>query len=195
MRAAEFAVARDIFSFTVCTKCRAPKFRRRIAMKSNSLFLRLFLLGAALMAAPALSSAQTTEVGGNVYMMSGLINFTRGQAVGIHFCNVAREPAYARMYFVDADGSVLKSASARVFPGKTMSISFSFSELPRSSPIRVGVRGVVVLAQPPDPDVQPPEPDLALANMDVFDVLTGKTSFGLLVPAVRSLNVYFPTDQ
>lgn len=157
--------------------------------------MKFVLMGIALCAVPAIGSGQTAEVDGNVYLMSRLLNFSKGQAVGIHFCNIARETTAAKIYIVDANGNVLKSASARVLPGQTVSISFSFSELPRSTPQRVGVRGVVVLAQPPDPDAQPPDPELGLANMEVYDVLTGRTSFGLLLPAVKSLNVYFPTDQ
>ena len=164
-------------------------------MRSGNSFLKFVLIGIALCAVPAIGSGQTTEVGGDVYLMSRLLNFSKGQAVGIHFCNVARETAAAKFYVVDANGNILKSASARVLPGQTVSISFSFSELPRSSPQRVGIRGVVLLTTPPEPDAQPPDPDLGLANMEVFDVLTGRTSFGLLLPAVKSLNVYFPTDQ
>ena len=164
-------------------------------MRSKSLFFKFVLLGIVLCVVPAIGLGQTTQTDGNVYLMSRLLNFSKGQAVGIHFCNVARETAAVRFFFVDANGNIFKSASARVLPGQTVSISFSFSELPRSSPLRVGVRGVVVLTQPPDPDAQPPDPDLGLANMEVYDVLTGRTSFGLLLPAVRSLNVYFPTDQ
>ena len=164
-------------------------------MKPSRLFLRLALLGIAFMTLPVIAAAQTTEIGGNVYLMSRLLNFTRGQAVGIHFVNVAREPVSARMYFVDENGNVLKSASTRVVPGQAVSLNFTFGELSRTSPTRVGVRGVVVLTTPPEPDTDPPEPDLSLANMEVYDVLTGKTTFGLLLPAVRSLNVFFPTDQ
>ena len=164
-------------------------------MKSNRLFLKLALLGIAFMTLPAIAPAQTTEIGGNVYLMSRLLNFTRGQAVGIHFVNVAREPVSARLYLLDGNGNTLKTASARVDPGQSVSLNFTFGELSRTSPARVGVRGVVVLTTPPEPDVTPPEPDLALSNMEVYDVLTGKTTFGLLLPAVKSLNVFFPTDQ
>lgn len=164
-------------------------------MRSRSSFLKFVLLGTVLCSVPAIAFGQTTQIDGSVYLMSGLLNFSKGQAVGIHFCNVARETAAAKIYFIDANGNTLKTASARVLPGQTVSISFSFSELPRTSLQRIGVRGVVVLATPPEPDAQPPDPDLGLANMEVYDVLTGRTSFGLLLPAVKSLNVYFPTDQ
>jgi hypothetical protein len=127
--------------------------------------------------------------------MSRLLNFSRGQAVSIDFCNVDRVTRDVKIYFIDSNGNQLKSSPMRVAPGQTVSLNFTFGELPRTSPVRVGVRGVVVLVTPPDPDVDPPNPDLSLANLEVYDVLTGRTSFGLLLPAVRNPNVYFPTDQ
>jgi hypothetical protein len=59
----------------------------------------------------------------------------------------------------------------------------------------VGVRGVVKFFGSPDPDADPPGPDLSLASMQIYDVLSGKTSFGLLLPAIRNADLYFPTDQ
>jgi len=41
----------------------------------------------------------------------------------------------------------------------------------------------------------PPNPDLSLGSIEIYDVLTSKTLIGLLLPAVRNANVYFPTDQ
>ena len=163
-------------------------------MKTNISIIKVAILTAMIAAVPAITAAQT-QLGGNIYLMSRLINFSRGQAVGIDFCNVDRVARDIRMYLVDANGNVLQSANKRVAPGQTVGIWFEFSQLPRTSSMRVGVRGVVVLAQPPDPDAQPPDPDLSLANMEVYDVLTGRTSFGLLLPAIRNPNVYFPTDQ
>jgi len=112
----------------------------------------------------------------------------------LNFTNVDRVERDAQLYFIDVNGHTLKTASARVVPGQTVSLSFSFTELPRTNLMRVGVRGVVFLADPPG-EIEPPEPDLSLANMEIYDVQTSKTTFGLLLPAVRSLNVYFPTDQ
>jgi hypothetical protein len=145
-------------------------------------------------ALPLASAAQTTE-GGRVYLMSRLLNFTKGQAVGIHFTNVARGAEIAEINFVDANGNILKTASGRVAPGQSVGLNFTFGELPRGSSGRVGIRGVIVVVQPTEPDTTPPEPDLSLANMEVYDTQTGRTSFGLLLPAVKNLNVYFPTDQ
>jgi hypothetical protein len=100
-----------------------------------------------------------------------------------------------KLYFVDINGNILKTASARVAPGQTVGLNFTYTEMPRSSAARLGVRGVVKFADPPGPDADPPQLDLSLASMQIYDVLTGKTSFGLLLPAVRNADLYFPTDQ
>ena len=164
-------------------------------MKTNISIIKIAILAIALAAMPAIAAAQTTELGGNIYLMSRLLNFTRGQAVSIHFTNVDRVTRDVKIYFADANGMIIKSSLSRVAPGQTTDSLLNFAELPRTSPIRVGVRGVVVVSAPTDSTVDPPDPDLSFANMEVFDVLTGRTSFGLLLPAVRNLNVYFPTDQ
>jgi hypothetical protein len=176
-----------------------PKIGRTINNQNEeklvmrSIFLNLIAASFAVLAIPAFAAAQTTEV--NVYLMSKLLNFTRGQAVSLNFTNVDRVERDARLYFIDANGHTLKTSAVRVVPGQSASLSILFTEVPRTSQTRVGVRGVVVLADPPDPDADPPQPDLSLANLEIYDVQTSKTTFGLLLPAVRSLNVFFPTDQ
>ena len=163
-------------------------------MKLNTFFLKLIFATIAAFALPAIGSAQITD-GTRVYLMSSLLNFSRGQAVSLNFTNVDRQVRDARLNIVDANGETLKTATGRVLPGQSVSLNFTYGELPRGAALRAGVRGVVVLVTPPEPDADPPSPDLSLANLEIYDVLTGKTSFGLLLPAVRSLNVYFPTDQ
>jgi hypothetical protein len=164
-------------------------------MRSRRLFLKVIAASFAFLAIPAIAAAQTTELpSGNVYCMSSLLNFTRGQAMSLNFTNVDRQIRDVKLSFLDANGNTLKTASGRVVPGQSVSLSFSFAELPRMSPMRVGVRGVVVVADSLG-ETDPPEPDLSLSNMEVYDVLTGKVTFGLLLPAVRNANVFFPTDQ
>jgi hypothetical protein len=162
-------------------------------MKPIRSILKLTLLSMALAISAGVASGQTIE-SSKVYLMGGLLNFTRGQAAAIDFCNVDRVARDVRLYFLDVNGNILKTAMGRVAPGQSIGLNFSFGELPRSSLMRVGIRGVVVIADPPG-GVDPPDPDLSLANMEIYDVLTGRTSFGLLMPAVLNLNVYFPTDQ
>jgi hypothetical protein len=160
----------------------------------RSIFLNLFAASVALLAIPAFSTAQTTELPHSTHYMSGLLNFTRGQAVSLNSTNVAKEPRDVSLNFLDANGNVLKSEMVRALPGQSVSISFSFTELPRTSSTRVGIRAVAVLADPPDPD-DPPAPELALVGVDIFDTQSSKALIGLLLPAVRNVNVFFPTDQ
>ena len=163
-------------------------------MIMRDIFLKLVLASIGLLAIPAIAAAQTTQLP-NLHYMSDLLNFTRGQAVTLNFTNVDREPRNVSLNFVDANGNLLKTAGGRVLPGQTVSISFSFTELPRTSSVRVGIRAVAVIVDPPSPDTDPPSPDLGLAQMELVDVQSSKTQFGLLLPAVRNANVFFPTDQ
>lgn len=163
-------------------------------MRSTNSLLRVAALAVALMAIPAIAGAQTIETP-NLHLMSGLLNFTRGQAVSIDFCNVDRVARDVRLYFVDTNGNVLKTASFQVAPGESVGLNFTHPELPRTSPARAGIRGVVVIVDPQDPDTDPPSGDLSLGSMQIYDASTSRTLIGLLLPAVRNANLYFPTDQ
>ena len=168
-------------------------------MRSINSLLRVAALAAALMAIAAIAAAQTVEVT-KLYLMSSFINFTKGQAVSIDFCNVDKVTRDVKLFFVDANGNVLKTAPARVAPGQAVSLNFTYGELPRGSSARMGIRGIIAVTDPPGEanpptETEPPDPELSLGSMQVYDVLTGKTTVGLLLPAIRNLNVYFPTDQ
>jgi hypothetical protein len=167
-------------------------------MKSRSLFLKFFAACLALVATPIFTAAQTTELGSPLYCMSGLIGLNRTQAATLNFTNVDRQLRVAHLYFLDADGASLKSSTERVMPGQSVNLMLSYSEVAgRGYDGRVQLRGVIVLADPPgesDPpgEVTPPDPDLSISSLEVLDEATGKTSFGLLVPAVRNARIYFP---
>jgi|RhiMethySRZTD1v2_1073278.scaffolds.fasta_scaffold469654_2 hypothetical protein len=174
-------------------------------MRSINSLLKVAALAAALMAIPAIAAAQSIDVP-KLYLMSSLINFTKGQAVSIDFCNVDKVTREVRLYFVDVNGNVMKTSSARVAPGRAVSLNFTYGELPRGSASRMAMRGIIAIGDPPseadppgeaDPptEADPPSENLSLGSIQVYEILTGKTTFGLLVPAVRNLNVYFPTDQ
>ena len=163
-------------------------------MRTRKLLVTAAFMAIALIAVPTIAGAQT-ELPGNIYLMSRLLNFSRGQAVSIDFCNVGRVTREVRIYFVDVNGNVIKSAVKRAAPGQTVDVLLNFADMPRNGTARAGVRGVVVIPGTQDGQADVPEPDLSLANMEVYDVQTGRTSFGLLLPAIKSLNVYFPTDQ
>jgi hypothetical protein len=163
-------------------------------MKTKGSFFKLIIASIFLAAVPAIVSAQTTETRQICHLMSSLVNLSKGQAVSLNFTNVDRIPREVKLYILDANGDSLKSASWRVVPGQSVSLNFAFGELGRA-PQRVGVRGVVMLSEPPQPDAYLPQPDLLLGNLEVYDIATGKMTFGLLLPAVRNINVLFPTDQ
>ena len=164
-------------------------------MMVRNIFIKLVVVSSVLLATAGISSAQTTELPGDIYYMSGLLNFTRGQAVSLNFTNVDREPRSVALNFADANGNVLKTAMMRALPGQTVSLNFSFTELTRTSSTRVGIRGGIALSMPTEPDADPLDPDLGLAGIELFDVQSSKTLIGLLLPAVRNANVFFPTDQ
>lgn len=163
-------------------------------MKVNNSFFKLIIASIFLAVAPIIAAAQTTEIGRSVYLMSGLANFTKGQAVSLDFTNVDRVPRDIKMFILDANGDTLKSVTWRVNSGQSVSLSFMFGDLGRINTQRMGVRGVVIV-QPTEPDANPPQPDFSLANLEIYDVATGKTTYGLLLPAVRNINALFPTDQ
>src|SRR5215468_7118250 len=141
-------------------------------MRTRKLLLGAIVAGFVLMAIPAFASAQSIDL--NVYLLSRTIHFTRGQAVSIDFCNVDRVARDIKMYFVDEMGNTLKSSPARVLPGQTVSLNFTFGEMPRGSSMRAGIHGAIVVANPPTPDVDPPQPDLSLANLEIYDMQTGR---------------------
>jgi hypothetical protein len=161
----------------------------------RSIFLNLIVASVALLAIPAFAAAQTTELPGNIHYMSGFLNFTRGQAVSLNFTNVAREPKNVSLNFLDGNGNLLKTSPETVLPGETVSLNFAYTEMPRASSTRVGIRAVAVVVDPPEPDTDPTSPELGLVGVEVFDLQSSKTLIGLLLPAIRNANVFFPTDQ
>ena len=179
-------------------------------MKSRSLSVRLIAVCLVLVAIPLSLAAQSIDDG--TFRLSGLIGISRGQAASLNVTNSSREVKEVRFFFLDVNGRLLKSSSGRVLPGQSMSMVLSRAEVrdPVGDPNgRVQVRGLVRFstppepdadppspdAEPPQPDVDPPSPDLVISSLEVFDEASGKTSFGLLLPAVRGTNVYLPVTD
>jgi hypothetical protein len=162
-------------------------------MKSRSLFKTIIATCLVLVAMPIFAAAQSTgdEVFQSDLRLSGLTGISRGQAASLNVTNSSREVKEVQFFFIDLNGRLLKSSSARIVPGQSMSLMLSHSEL-RDPAGRLQIRGAVRLADPPSPDVDPPQPDLVISNLEIIDEATGRTSFGLLLPAVRGANVYFP---
>jgi hypothetical protein len=162
-------------------------------MKSRSLFKIIIATCLVLVAIPIFAAAQSTgdEVFHPDLRLSGLTGISRGQAASLNVTNSSREVKEVQFFFIDRNGQLLKSSSARILSGQSLSLTLSHSEL-RDLAGRVQIRGAVRLADPPNPDADPPNPDLVISNLEIYDEATGKTSFGLLLPAVRGANVYFP---
>ena len=143
---------------------------------------------AAILVSAVAPSRAVADASGTLQATS-LIGLARGEAASLNFTNVSREVVQAALVFLDRDGRRLKASRARVSPGQSLSLGLSFGEVATPRDVRVQIR-VIVLAQPPDPDAQPPDPDAdppterMLASLEVFDERTGKSAYGLLLPAV-----------
>ena len=174
-------------------------------MKSSKLILKMIAICFAVVAIPVLTSAQSVVPPTPIYSMSGLVGITRGETVGIHFTNVGRYTRSVRLYFLDAEGRILKSSAERVMPGKSVNIYMSYAEVGKGYD-RVLVRAVARFGDPPsegdppgesDPpaEADPPGADTAVCAVEAFNEATGKTSFSLLVPAVRDPQIWFAASQ
>jgi len=157
-----------------------------------------------LVAVPLITVAQTAPPAGasDTFYCSGLVGLSKDQTASISYTNMSREVKDVRFYFFDADGSLLKSSSGRVSPGQSLSSELSYRELRIAEAGAARVRGTVRLttppepdADPPSPDANPPQPDLGASSLYVFDEVTSKVTFGLLLPAIRSPRVYFPLND
>ncbi len=162
-------------------------------MKLGSLSIKIIATCLALVAIPIFAVAQIRddEVFHPDLMLSALTGISRGEVASLNVTNSSLEVKAVQFFFIDINGRLLKSSSARVLPGQSMSLALSHSEL-RDSALRVQVRGAIRLTDPPNPDADPPQPDLVSSSLEIYDEATGKTSFGLLLPAIRGTNVYFP---
>ena len=164
-------------------------------MKSHSLFEKMIVACFILVAIPIFTAAQSIE-DGTFFRMSSLIGLSKGESASLNVTNSSRAIIAIRFYFIDAEGRLLKSSSARVMPGQSLSLMLPYSEL-RDATGRVQVRGVVRAdppgeSDPPSESDPPCEADLVQSSLEVYDEATGKTSFGLLLPAIRGTNVYLP---
>ncbi len=159
-------------------------------MKSRSLFVKLIATCLVLVAIPVFVAAQSME-DGTFFRLSSLVGLSRGESASLNVTNSSLEVKEIHFYFIDADGRLLKSSSARVLPGQSLSFMLSHSEL-RDPAGRIQLRGAVRFTDPLEPDTDPPNPDLVMSSLEIYDEATGKTSFGLLLPAVRGARVYFP---
>ena len=168
-------------------------------MKSRKLILKMIAICFAVVAIPVLTAAQSVVPPVPIYGNSGLIGLNRGETVGIHFTNVGRYTRNVRLYFLDTEGRILKSSAQEVMPGKSVSMYLPYIEVGRGYD-RVLVRAVAQMgydlteADPPGAG-DPPSEHVVIIAIDVFNDVTGRTSFSLLLPAVRDPQIWFNPSQ
>jgi hypothetical protein len=112
-----------------------------------------------------------------------LMGINRIEAMSLNFINVSDEVLVATLLFQDRDGRPVKTSRAPVGPGESLSLGLSYGEVAALAGVRPQTR-VVVLAQPPAPEADPSS-ELGVASLEVFDERTGKSAYGLLLPAIR----------
>jgi hypothetical protein len=161
-------------------------------MRSRALtaFAACAVVVAIVASAAAPTRAIANSSGGATALASGckvtatsLVGLARGEAMSLNFTNVGREVLVAALLFLDRDGHPVKASRARVGPGESLSLGLSYGEVADPAGIRPQTR-VVVIAQPPDPEADRPS-ELGVASLEVFDEGTGKSAYGLLLPAIR----------
>lgn len=118
---------------------------------------------------------------------SGIIAIAPGESASLNVTNLDSELTVARLVFVDAEGNELKSMMARVAGGRSAMLTLNYSELGD----RTGRAHIAAVLVRPS---QEAEKQLT-SIVEVFDNNSGKTSFGLLLPAVRTAHDYFALLQ
>ena len=98
-----------------------------------------------------------------------------GQVARLNVVNTnARERKIFVINFLDEDGNLLKTARATVEPKHSFGLLLPYSELERGE-LRTQVRAVVRM--------QGSRSNRLLGGVEIYDQATGRTSFGLLLPA------------
>ena len=112
-----------------------------------------------------------------------LMGINRSEAMSLNFINVGDEVLVATLLFQDWDGRPVKTSRAQVGPGESLSLELSYGEVAAPAGVRTPVF-VVVLAEPLDPASDSPS-ESGVASLEVFDEMTGKSAYGLLMPVMR----------
>lgn len=133
------------------------------------------------------AQAQTNENPRLSINYSGIIAIAPGESASLNVTNLDSDLTVARLVFVDADGNELKSMMARVPGGRSAMLTLNYNELGD----RTGRAPIAALLVRPS---QEAEKQLA-SIVEVFDNNNGRTSFGLLLPAVRTAHNYFALLQ
>src|SRR5829696_5116864 len=101
--------------------------RRILTMKLRSLFKTITATCFILVAIPIFAAAQSSsdEVFHPDLMLSGLTGLARGQAASLNVTNSSHLVREAQFFFLDQNGRLLKSSSARLLPGQSLSLVLS----------------------------------------------------------------------
>jgi len=152
-------------------------------MRSRSLTAVAACVSAAAIVASAAAPTRAIAASSCKLKATSLVGLARGEGMSLNFTNVGREVLVAALLFLDRDGRPVKASRARVGPGESMSLGLSYGEVVAPAGVRAQTRAVVA-AKSPDADADPPS-ELGVASLEVFDEGTGKSAYGLLLPAIQ----------
>ena len=142
------------------------KIRTRLA--ASLAMLALMFVAVAGFSAMRANAARTTV------HASSPVGLVAGQRASFHWTNLSNRQVGYEMFFLDADGSVKKVSRGLLLPARSIALELSYGELERRE-MRAHTRAVLrVFGATTNP----------LPALEVFDEVTGRTSFGLLLPAV-----------
>mgnify|MGYP001278400884 CR=1 FL=1 len=110
----------------------------------------------------------------NTVHASSPVGLAAGQRASLQWTNLGDRQVGYEMFFLDADGRVLKVSRGLLLPARSIALELAYSELGRRT-MRGHTRAVLrVIGATTTP----------LPTIEVFDEQTGRTSFGLLLPAI-----------
>lgn len=105
---------------------------------------------------------------------SSPVGLAAGQRASFHWTNLSNRQVGYEMFFLDADGRVLKVSRGLLLPARSIALELAYNEL-GSRDLREHTRAVLrVTGATTNP----------IPSIEIFDEVTGRTSFGLLLPAV-----------
>jgi hypothetical protein len=130
----------------------------------------------AIVAVTSVTTRQASAARTSVHASSP-VGLAPGQRASLQWTNLSNRQVAYEMFFLDGDGSVKKVSRGLLLPARSVALELGYDEL-GSRTLRTHTRAVLrvigAAAHPP--------------TLEVFDEATGKTSFGLLLPAVNDFD-------
>jgi hypothetical protein len=158
----------------------------RLRRLSLTAFAACLVAAAIVLCAAPLTTAVAAVDAFIHFMPTSLIGVAPGDAVGLNFTSVANRAVVAELNFLDRNGRLLKtSGPTRVDPGQSLSLNFSLREDLSDPPTERFLIRVIIAVTPAVQTGPPLDAALMLGSLEVFDEATGRSAFGLLMPAVR----------